>query len=166
MLEGLEVVCETNRGKFRGNLRQSNCKNTPLVDCKSNSSFSPIQINEVEHPYQKNVISDEEKVLLEVEYLLWFLSSPDGAPYETTDSEDLKDTDGAPYETTDSEDLKDTDGAPYETTDSEDLKDTDGAPCESTDSEDLKDTDGVFSLEKLMEFPALRKLCDTEERLR
>ena len=126
------------------------CKNTPLVDCKSNSSFSPIQINEVEHPYQKNVISDEEKVLLEVEYLLWFLSSPDGAPYETTDSEDLKDTDGAPYETTDSEDLKD----------------TDGAPCESTDSEDLKDTDGVFSLEKLMEFPALRKLCDTEERLR
>ena len=104
----------------------------------------------MEHPYQKNVISDEEKVLLEVEYLLWFLSSPDGAPYETTDSEDLKDTDGAPYETTDSEDLKD----------------TDGAPCESTDSEDLKDTDGVFSLEKLMEFPALRKLCDTEERLR
>ena len=72
----------------------------------------------MEHPYQKNVISDEEKVLLEVEYLLWFLSSPDGAPYETTDSEDLR------------------------------------------------DTDGVFSLEKLMEFPALRKLCDTEERLR
>lgn len=101
-------------------------------------------VAEVEHPFRKDTRTQEEKILLEVEYILWMLSS----------KEEESDNHFETYEELTSNDKDNVDG--YDT----DKLCTD---CATSDEENKT---CMYPLEQLLSFPSLLKLCSDVQKLR
>ncbi|XP_078382520.1 small RNA 2'-O-methyltransferase-like [Oculina patagonica] len=102
-------------------------------------------IAEVQHPFRKDTRTEEEKILHEVEYILWVLSSQ-----EEGDSPDDK-TDDKSQACSDEDSV------------SNDMEDED---CMDSTSTVKDDKACMYSLEKLLSFPSLHKLCGDIQKLR
>lgn len=101
-------------------------------------------VAEVEHPFRKDTRTQEEKILLEVEYILWMLSSKE----EESDNH---------FET--DEELTSNDK------DSVDGYDTDKL-CTDFATSDEENKTCMYPLEQLLSFPSLLKLCSDVQKLR
>lgn len=102
------------------------------------------QVAEVEHPFRKDTRTQEEKILLEVEYILWMLSSKE----EESDNH---------FET--DKELTSNDK------DSVDGYDTDKL-CTDFATSDEENKTCMYPLEQLLSFPSLLKLCSDVQKLR
>lgn len=98
-------------------------------------------IAEVQYPYREDRRTEQEKILQEVEYILWVLSSK----REEEDEQDEPDDESTP---------SDQDGHVVE-----DL-------CNDCTIKVEDDEDCIYSLEKLLSFPSLYKLCGDIQKLK
>lgn len=97
-------------------------------------------IAEVQFPYKKDTRTEEEKILQEVEYILWMLSSQEEAHYSEESDMDSQSSD-------------------------KDDKSFHGEENHLTHDEDCAKTH-VYLLKELLGFSSLRKFCNDIEKLR
>ena len=119
-------------------------KLTSLFSSILSSRIINIQVAEVEHPFRKDTRTEEEKILLEVEYILWVLSSKE----EESDNHFEND------EELISKDKDDVDGYAADKL------------CTDCATGDEENKTCMYSLEQLLSFPSLLKLCRDMEKLR